>query len=135
MLAWTAVIVPTTLLPVPWASRTAGRTRLNVIARLSDRWRIDASISVPLVLGRRGRGGCLAALEEPFLLLGGHRFLGTPGVQPFHLLNLTRGDLWQVPDEMHELPGREVVVRGCFRSPGRHSREPNAVLDGVEDLA
>src|SRR6266851_2664453 len=114
MLAWTAVIVPTTLLPVPWANRTAGRTRLNVMARLIARWRIGASISVPLVLGRRGRGGGLAALQELLFFLVGHRFLGTLGVQPFHLLNLTRGDLGQVPDEMHELPGREVVVCRCF---------------------
>src|SRR5581483_2343046 len=52
----------------------------------------------------------------------------TLGIQRFHFAFLRGGELGQMSYEKHQLP---AVLVFLVRAPGRHSGDPDAVLNGV----
>ena len=56
-------------------------------------------------------------------------------IQSLHLIEFLGRDLRQVPDEQNQVPGIGVAADTMLFAEGRHAGQPNAVFNGVVQLA
>src|SRR5437667_6908709 len=73
-----------------------------------------------------------SSLQESLVLFLFLAFVGADRIHPFHLFDLGRRNLRQMPYEMHEFP---IVFHVVFIAPRGHARDPHAVLDDVKHFA
>src|SRR5438093_1089615 len=121
-----------------WPSCAAGPTKRDNPANKESAGTMyfmsGTSLPFGSVLVFRVRRGASLSRQKPFDLLFLFTFLPRLRVHRLHTLDLFLIDPWKMPDEMDQLPGLPVVFARIL-TPGRHSGEPDSILDDVEQLS
>ena len=73
-----------------------------------------------------------SSVQKLFFFLFLLEFFWAFRIKSFHLVLLFRSQLWKMPDEQDQFPAIFVLF---VRAPRWHAGEPDAIVDGVIELA